>query len=176
MSAETVPAPKKKSPRWKGWARDLVLFALLFTAVGMFQARNLIPTGEPFPMQEAALYNGGSITMEDLKGKTTLMVVWAPWCGVCGAASDNVSRVQKWLGDRVQIYSVAMDYQTEDAVQKFIDKHKVDYPVILVDDKLAKDLQVRAFPTLYVLNKEGRVKHRASGYTTTFGMLWRALI
>lgn len=175
MSAETSETPKKPA-RWKGWLRDGFLFLLLFTAVGMFQARNLLPTGEALELDAVEIYGGGTFTTDDLQGKTTLLVLWAPWCGVCGAESDNVSRVQRWLGDRVQVYSVALDYQNEETVERFIQKHHVDYPVLLGGDNLAQALQVRAFPSLYVLNKEGRIKHRASGYTTTFGMLWRALL
>lgn len=172
MSTQT---PEKKS-RWKGWGRDLLLFVLLVTAIGMFQARNLVPTGETLDIEELTLYEGGTVSLEELEGKPTMLVLWAPWCGVCGAQSSNVSRIKSWLGDRVQVYSVALDYQNDETVQKFIDKHHVDYPVILGDDALAKELQVSAFPSLYVLNKEGRIKHRASGYTTTFGLLWRALL
>lgn len=170
-------APKSKSKsKWPGRIRDLILFMLLFAAVGMFQARNLRPTGDVLDLQEVALHEGGTVNIDDLKGKPTLLVLWAPWCGVCGAESSNVSRVKRWLGDRVNVYSLALDYQTPEAVDRFIEKHKVDYPIMLGDDRLAKELQVSAFPSLYVLNKEGRIKHRASGYTTTFGMLWRALL
>lgn len=167
---------KKSASKWPGRIRDLILFMLLFMAVGMFQARNLLPTGETLDLQEVALHGGGTLSIDDLKGKPTIMVLWAPWCGVCGAESNNVSRVKRWLGDRVNVYSLALDYQTTDAVDRFIEKHSVDYPVILGDDRLARELQVSAFPSIYVLNKEGRIKHRTTGYTTTFGMLWRVLI
>lgn len=166
----------KPASKWPGRIRDLMLFLVLFAAVGMFQARNLLPTGEVLDLQDVELRDGGTLSIDDLKGKPTIMVLWAPWCGVCGAESNNVSRVKRWLGDRVQVYSIALDYQTIETVDRFVEKHNVDYPIILGDDRLAKELQVSAFPSLYVLNKEGRIKHRTSGYTTTFGMLWRALL
>lgn len=172
-----TPTPKdaKKKGVLKGWMRDLLLIALLVFAVGAWQARTLLPTGTPLPFDELELYDGGRMAVEELKGKPTLIVLWAPWCGVCAAEADNVVRVGRWLGGRANVVTMALDYQTLESVGQFIDKHDVQSPVMLGDRELAESLGVRAYPSLYVLNKEGKIKHRATGYTTTLGMLWRAL-
>lgn len=162
------------------WPRRLLEYGLIiavFLGAMAWQARHLLPAGEPVPNMAFATMDGDVQRLTDYVGKTTLVVFWAPWCSVCGAESDNISRVKSWLGDRIHVVSVAVDYGSEEKVQAFMDKQKVDYPVLLDPEGLtAEAFQIRSFPTLYVLDEQGRVKRSVVGYTTTLGMLWRTLL
>jgi peroxiredoxin len=155
------------------WAIDLTIVALVFTAVSMWQTRDLVDTGEPAPPTTLHSLDGDEISLNQYKGKKTMVVFWAPWCGVCGAESDNIDRVKSMLGDRVNVTSVVLDYRSRDDIQGFIDEHDVQYPVLLGTSQTAEDFNVSVFPTLYILDEEGRIEHTLAGYTTTLGMLWR---
>ena len=161
---------------WIRWGMDLTFFALIFLAVTMFQTRHLLDDGQPAPDVALRTMDVQPAALSDYSGKQTIVIFWAPWCGVCGAESDNVSRVDRWLGDRAHVVGVALDYQSRADVQDFIDEHDVTYPVLMGGRDAAKAFNISAFPTTYVLDEEGRVEHTAVGYTTTFGLLWRAII
>ena len=84
--------------------------------------------------------------------------------------------MQRWLGDRANVVSIAVDYGTLDAVDGYVEKYNVDYPIMLAEGDVAAEFQLRSFPTLYVLDEEGRIKRRVTGYTSTIGMWWRTLL
>jgi len=46
-------------------------------------------------------------------------------------------------------------------------------PVLMGDDSTARDWSVRAFPTYYVIDTEGRISSRSVGYSTRLGMWLR---
>ena len=69
---------------------------------------------------------------------------------------------------------VALDYADQEEVRAFIRRTGVDLPVLLGDARTAADWSVRAFPTYYVVDAEGRIASRSVGYSTWLGMWVRA--
>lgn len=108
-----------------------------------------------------------------LAGKPTMLVFWAPWCGVCKADSPAVSRVRSIVGERANVVSIASDYESLREVNGYVAAVGVDYPVLLGGKKTARDFQVRAFPTVFFLDSDGNIDTSVVGYTTTAGMLAR---
>jgi peroxiredoxin len=155
---------------------DIAIFAVALTVISMWQGRDFVDAGQPAPAFDLADLDGERHSLASYAGKKTMVIFWAPWCGVCGAESDNVSRVESWLGDRVNVVSVVLDYQGRAGIQTFIDDQDVDYPVLLGKQQTGADYNVSAYPTMYVIDEEGRIEHAVSGYSTTLGMLWRVLI
>jgi peroxiredoxin len=165
-----------RSHRLARWAIDLTIIALVFAAVSAWQTRDLVDSGEPAPPTALRNLDGEVVDFEQYKGKKTMVVFWAPWCGVCGAESDNVDRVKSLLGDRINVTSVVLDYRGRDDIQEFIDEHDVQYPVLLGEKHTAEKFRVSVFPTLYILDADGHIEHTVAGYTTTLGMLWRVVV
>lgn len=157
------------------WAIDLTIFAAIFAAISMWQTRDLVETGHAAPALTLQDMNGEVHDLADWKGEKTMLVFWAPWCGVCGAESDNVSRVQSWLGDSINVVSVVLGYESRASIEQFMEEQGVDYPVLLGDRATGQRFNISAYPTLYVIDEEGNVEHTVAGYTSTAGMLWRVL-
>lgn len=162
--------------RWFRWTVDLTVFAILFAAITMWQSRELVDSGTPAPEFVLTDMAGERHRLRDYRGEKTFVVFWAPWCTVCSAESDNLSRVKSWLGDRVNVISVVLDYRNRADIQAFIDENEVDYPVLLGNRDVQRSYNISAYPTLYIIDAEGKIEHTAVGYTTTVGMLWRAII
>lgn len=164
-----------RQKRWFRWTVDLTLFALAFVAITAWQGRELVEAGTPAPDFVLTDMDGERHSLRDYRGEKTFVVFWAPWCGVCSAESDNISRVKSWLGERLNVISVVLDYRGRGDIQEFIDEHDVDYPVLLGNQGVQRSYNVSAYPTLYIIDDEGNIEHTAVGYTTTAGMLWRGL-
>lgn len=168
--------------RWKAfratklgrWSVDLGLLLLVVLAVSWWQTRHHLRDASP----ELTLprLNGAPVSLAELRGKPVVLAFWAPWCTVCKAESDNLSRALRWAGARAHVVSVAGSYQSLQEVERYVQAHHVDYPVLLADDATLAAFRIEAFPTLYFLDAQGRIATSASGYTTTLGVLARLLV
>jgi hypothetical protein len=69
---------------------------------------------------------------------------------------------------------VALDYTDAAEVRDFIERTGVSLPVLMGDSRTAMDWSVRAFPTYYVIDSDGRIDSRSVGYSTWLGMRVRA--
>jgi thiol-disulfide isomerase/thioredoxin len=156
------------------WAVELAVFLGIVLAVDAFQtrghARGVVPE-----LGLRAL-DGSAVPTATLLGQPLVLVVWAPWCGVCKLETGNVSRARSWLEPRAKVISVAAAYQNVADVREYMRDHAVDYPVLLAGREFQRVLGVRAFPSLFVLDESGRIVRSTQGYTTTFGLWWRGAL
>ncbi|ABF92205.1 hypothetical protein MXAN_4816 [Myxococcus xanthus DK 1622] len=167
---------RARERRWVRWGVDLAVFALLFSAVAAWQARNLPGAGTPAPAFTLQTLTGDTVRLDALRGKPVVLAFWAPWCGVCGMESSNLSQLRKLAGDSAHVVSVAVAYEDEEAVRRFAQEHAVDYPVLLGDDAIQSAFRVNSFPTVFFISSEGRVERAAVGYTTLAGLFWRMVL
>ncbi len=155
------------------WAFDVALLLLLVAAVGWYQTRQHFRG--PAPEYVFQTLEGGVVKGSTLLGKATVLVVWAPWCKVCKLESDNISRVARWLDPKVNVISVATSFNDISEVREFMRVEKVDYPVLLADDDFTALLNVKAFPTVFIINAQGHIVSSTEGYTPTLTLAARAL-
>lgn len=158
---------------WVRWGVDLALAALLFMAVMAWQTRHLPGAGTPAPDFQLRTLSGEQVRLSDLRGKPVVLAFWAPWCGVCKAESSTLSALRRMVGERAHVLTVAVAYEDEEDVRRFVREREADYPVLLGDDTLTRPFRVDRFPTTFVLSSEGRIEQAAVGYTTRLGLLWR---
>jgi hypothetical protein len=70
--------------------------------------------------------------------------------------------------------AVALDWGNADEVRAYVERHELDITVVLGDANVARDWQIYAFPSYYVLDSEHRIARRDIGYSSQLGLLWRA--
>lgn len=177
MADEGDASPPDRRGRLRGalrWGLELLLLGAAFVAINAWQTRDL-PRGE-LPSFTLRTTEGGTFSTGMMVGTPTLLLFWAPWCGVCRAQSQNVSWVQSLAGERARVISVATSYRSQAEVRAYMSENEVDYPVLLGDAAVARRFGVRAFPTAFFVDAEGKIVRSATGYTTTLGLLWRTLL
>ena len=155
------------------WAVDLTVLLAIVLGLGLYQTRNH-PRGAA-PSYTFTTLDQAPVTLSSLAGKPTLLAVWAPWCGVCKAESGNVSRAHAWLGDRANVVSVATAFNDVTEVRQYMSAQGVDYPVLLAAEDFQRVMHVEAFPTVFILDRQGRIVSSMQGYTTTLGLVFRTL-
>ena len=156
---------------WLSLAFDVVLISAVFFAVHSWQTRNL-PVDEPAPETILALLDGSGIHPAVITGEAGIVYFFAPWCFYCRTSIDNLDELVA-EGKVAWATVVALDYQDAAEVQEFIDETGVSLPVLMGNPATASDWSVRAFPTYYVIDADGRITSRAVGYSTRAGMRFR---
>lgn len=158
---------------WIRWGVDLAVAALLFMAVMAWQTRHLPGSGTLAPDFQLRTLAGEQVRLSDLRGKPVLLAFWAPWCGVCKAESATLSAVREWVGGSAHVLSVAVAYEDEADVHRFMREQAVDYPVLLGGPDVTRAYAVHMFPTTFFVTPEGQLARATVGYTTRLGLLWR---
>ncbi len=71
----------------------------------------------------------------------------------------------------LEILGISLDSKGKDAIVAFVDKYKINYPVVLetrsTTEKLLDDYQPGQFiPTTIVIDKQGRIRNKQVGQMT----------
>jgi len=106
------------------------------------------------------------VKLSDLEGKVVVLDFWATWCGPCRAMIPHTREMVKKNEKKPLVFiSVSCDAMRE-TLQDFTSKN--DMPWTHWWDgrggKLASIYEVRAFPTIYVVDHKGVIQFKCVGY------------
>jgi thiol-disulfide isomerase/thioredoxin len=109
--------------------------------------------------------DGEFVTLEDLKGKTVVLDFWGTWCKPCLMATPDLLKLHKKYADQGVVFvGVAVNDQ-QDAWAAYIEKHNMTWPQFLDKTrKLALPFAVTSYPTYIVIDGEGILRARKSGW------------
>lgn len=152
------------------------LIAAVFFGLMAFQSRNMLAAdGEAAPELRGITLAGQPYDLKDASSKAALVYFFAPWCHVCAASSGNLNRLRRWRDtDEIEIVAVALDWRAAEEVRDYVERHDLNVTVVLGDANVARQWQIQAFPSYYVLNSEHRVVRRDIGYSSQLGLWLRA--
>ena len=154
------------------------LMALIFFAALAFQSRNMLAAdGQVAPDLQGITLAGEPFKLKDAGARPALVYFFAPWCKICAASAGNLNRLRRWRDtDDIQIVAVALDWAAAQEVRDYVERHDLNVPVVLGDANVAREWQVQAYPSYYVLNSDYQVIRRDIGYSSQLGLWLRAWI
>ncbi|MGL6174325.1 MAG: cytochrome c biogenesis protein CcdA [Cellulosilyticaceae bacterium] len=111
---------------------------------------------------------GNAHTLSAYKGKTVFLNFWATWCPPCKAEMPYIEELYYEYGENegdVVILGVAMPKMgregTREEIMKFLEENKYTFPVVFDESEfhdIAYQYYINAFPTTFIINKEGHVE------------------
>ena len=160
-----------RSRFWLSLGFDALVLLTVFLIIHAWQTRGL-PLDEAAPETILALLGDSEVRSAVTAGETGIVYFFAPWCFYC---RSSVGNLQDLVEDGYVNWGtvVALDYGDAEEVRSFIEKTGVSLPVLMGNTQTAADWGVRAFPTYYVIDAEGRITSRSVGYSTSIGMMIR---
>jgi thiol-disulfide isomerase/thioredoxin len=109
------------------------------------------------------------VRLSDFKGRIVVVDLWASWCPTCQGsfpALDAMSREFRARG--VEIIAVNLDENTKDA-EAFLRGRSPD--MLVTFDPRARVLKAfgaPGIPTLYIIDRQGMIRHTVSGHGPDF--------
>lgn len=127
-------------------------------------AQSLLKVGTQAPNFELPTPEGKKVQFSDFKGKYVLIDFWASWCPDCRRISPNVEAIAKeYQGKDLTVVAVSFDIDKE-AWVKYINRNGAPVNEVHVSElkkmkesAVAKAFGVQWIPSLYLLDKDGKV-------------------
>ncbi|WP_064435832.1 TlpA family protein disulfide reductase [Pseudoalteromonas neustonica] len=155
---------------------NLIIIAVVFFAVTAYQQRNLLATSNsPAPYFNLPLVNDSEqrINIAMLKGKTTIVYFFAPWCTICRYSMPNLESVTE--DSNINAIGIALDYRNPQEVVDFVSDLNLTMPILLGDRHTQSNYKISAFPTYYIINEQLQITARSMGYSSELGIKINAL-
>lgn len=90
------------------------------------------PKDQPLTTLNARDLGGKLWTIEDLKGKTTLINVWATWCEPCRQELPYVQKLYEQARDRKDIQVITIDMDSNlGLLDPFLKTNRYTFPILL---------------------------------------------
>jgi peroxiredoxin len=122
--------------------------------------------GKPAPDVESVGLDGKKVKLSDYKGKVVLFDIWATWCPPCRAMIPHERDMVTKMKDKpFMLVSFSADDKKE-TLEKFIEKEPMPWTHWWdngPESPVLKKFRVRAFPTLYLMDHSGVIRHKWVG-------------
>ena len=109
------------------------------------------------------LLDGTDAALADYEGQVVYLDFWYIGCGPCMRAMPHLAEMQEEFGPEGFTVLGVNHHQDAATVQRYLNYRKLNIPQMILDS-LPEGYPVRAYPTWFVLDREGHVAHRDMGY------------
>lgn len=119
---------------------------------------------QPPPLRLPTL-KGTTVDLSQFSNQVVLVNFWATWCPPCVHEMPSMQRLsEKLTGDPFVILGVNIA-EDEPTVKDFLqNKINVDFPILMdVDGHALRQWNVMAFPTSFVIDKQGKIRYALFG-------------
>jgi thiol-disulfide isomerase/thioredoxin len=119
---------------------------------------------EPYDFTLRMAQDGSPYSLGQQKGKIVVVNFWATWCGPCREMEPHFERVASQFQGVADIVFLAADCdEDETLVPPYLREEKPRTTVVFADG-LEALLSVNSFPTVVILDRQGKIAYRAEGF------------
>lgn len=103
--------------------------------------------------------------LPEMKGKVVLVDFWASWCIPCRQSFKTLNDLHKRFSpEGLVIIAINVDADAKQ-MARFLARNSAAFSVVRdASQKLVSTLDVKAMPTSYLVDRDGKVRHIHSGY------------
>ena len=172
---EVLPVSPAKRWTWRrvrGYALQLAVALVIIAGVRIWQQRDLV--SGPAPARTGILLDGRTVAATVQAGQPMLVHFWASWCPVCKLEQGSIES----LARSYPTLTVAMQSGSDAEVAGHLRKEALTFPVLNdPEGAISSQWGVRAVPTSFIVDAQGRIRFVEVGYSTGIGLrlrLWWA--
>lgn len=125
----------------------------------------LIPNGEVAPELKGTFYPNYVDEIKLKTNKVTILDFWYTRCMPCIKVIPHLNKIKEKYKDKIEVIGVNPVENTEndkERIDKFLKRTPIQYPILLISEGL-NEFNIRAYPTLYILDKSNKVIYSKIG-------------
>ena len=150
--------------RLSRFAGGLILLGQLFFSSSALHAAELLDeVDRTLPDFDLASMDDGQWQADSLEGKVWVINFWATWCPPCVEEIPSMNEAWQAFEDQGVGMLAINAGEGRDAVETFLKKISIDFPILLGDGNSLANWSIRALPTTVVVNAKGEVVYEALG-------------
>jgi len=139
----------------KEWPETRIPFFIMLGGLGIYILNAALPVeAADFTLKDL---KGRVVNLNNLKGKVVLLDFWASWCSPCQRELPLIEKLHKEFKNKGLVVLGVNDEGTE-VVQNFNNARGFTFPTVEdVQHEVFELYKVTAFPTVFVIDKEGEI-------------------
>ncbi len=154
--------------------RLLVTFFLLTLCSVAALAQTKIKPGDQAPAFTATSINGTPYELNQLKGSVVVLTFWSTRCEICRVEFPRLNSLTDSMRERGVVF-LSLTLDNEQKIDQFLRSNRVTSTIvpnsfgILLQyaDRDRRGYVDMGFPAYFVIDQEGRVAYRGSGWDKT---------
>jgi thiol-disulfide isomerase/thioredoxin len=163
---------KRIGPRVRRWLHPLnlvflglLVFVVVRIAPHLGAVVGIESGGDIVPAYRYELLDGDTVSAESLRGRVVLVNFWATWCPPCKIEMPLLQAMaERHAQAGLVVLGLSRDRISHDAVRAFLAERGITYPVAVVGPDAERRFGgVRGYPTSFLLDRSGRIRHAALG-------------
>jgi thiol-disulfide isomerase/thioredoxin len=151
--------------------RALLIAALLLLPLGSAQAQPVFPATKihtQLASQKGWLNTSRALTAEDMRGRILLLDFWTYCCINCIHIMPDLAYLEQKFGDKLTVIGVHSakfkNEQDSENIRQAILRYGIHHPVVNdYNFSLWEKFEVGAWPTLILVNPEGKIEKTYAG-------------
>jgi peroxiredoxin len=148
----------------------LIAFLSVFAVVSFGQSS--VQVGANAPTFSIVGLDGKNYDLSEMRGRVVVLTFWSTRCEICRAEFPRFNRIIKDYEDKNAVF-LALTMNNESLVKTYLRSNRLEAKILpngfgVVMQYADRDSSGRiamGFPSLFVIDKEGRVQHKSSGFS-----------
>ncbi len=175
MNGESPAQAEQKQPaKWSlvvFAVVGLVGFSIAYFGIKKAQPRTGIQKGDAAPTFKLSRYGGGTVALEDLRGKVVMLDFWATWCVPCAVEMPGLIKLAREYESKGFVFLAANQDERESAQEQvglFVAQiaPALGRSVVFADEGTTVNYGVDELPTMFFIGRDGRILESYVGYAS----------
>jgi thiol-disulfide isomerase/thioredoxin len=150
---------------WEAWLTNSAPARPIAPAVVATASTGWEKLNKPMPDFELPDMTGKTWRLTDLRGKTTLINVWATWCGPCKMELPQLQKLYEKLKNRDDIRIITLN--TDDnpgVIESFLRETQYTFPVLPARAYVDKLIPSLSIPRNWIVDRDAILRLESVGY------------